>query len=82
MLTNFIDADGNEQDDCRILIGLDLHNVSIMEMEMFLVNFGNLERFDEHEGITRTATYFMTILFDRESSTADVSCDAKVAQFA
>ena len=39
MLTNFVDANGDEQDDRGILLRFDLHTVGVMEMEAFLVDF-------------------------------------------
>ena len=56
MLTNFVDTNGNEQDDSGILVSFDLHAVSIMEMKTFLVDFryldeieGNRTRFGEEQ---------------------------------
>ena len=43
MLTDFVDANGNEQDDSGILLPFNLHIVGIMKMETFLMDFRYLQ---------------------------------------
>ena len=44
MVTNFIDANGQQKDDRCILIGFHSHAVRIVEMEAFLVDLGDLDK--------------------------------------
>jgi hypothetical protein len=44
MVTNFIDANGQKENDRWILIGFDLHAVRIVDMEAFLVDLGDLDQ--------------------------------------
>lgn len=82
MVTNFVDADGDEQHDRRVLLAFDLHVVGVAEMEVLLVDFGHLERECSPARTVHTITYLVTILLDREGSAADVAGDAEGAEFA